>query len=54
MCSAHQHANREPSVRTLRSVIDVGRQAIAARDRLYLTSHLPTLIVWADVTASSR
>ena len=39
-------ANRDPFVRTLRSVIDVRGQAITARDRLYLTSHLPTLIVW--------
>ena len=39
-------ANRDPFLRTLRSVIDVGGQAISAHDRLYLTSHLPTLIVW--------
>ena len=41
-------ANRGPFVRTLRSVIDVGGQAISAHDRLYLSSHLPTLIVWGD------
>jgi pimeloyl-ACP methyl ester carboxylesterase len=39
-------ANRSPFQRTLRSVIDVGGQAISAHDRLYLTSNLPTLIVW--------
>ena len=39
-------ANRHPFVRTLRSVIDTGGQAISAHDRLYLASHLPTLIVW--------
>jgi pimeloyl-ACP methyl ester carboxylesterase len=39
-------ANRGPFVRTLRSVIDVRGQAIEAHDRLYLASHLPTLIVW--------
>jgi pimeloyl-ACP methyl ester carboxylesterase len=41
-----ERANRGPFVRTLRSVIDVGGQAINAHDRLYLASHLPTLIVW--------
>jgi pimeloyl-ACP methyl ester carboxylesterase len=41
-----QPANRGPFVRTLRSVIDVGGQAVGAHDRLYLTSDLPTLIVW--------
>jgi pimeloyl-ACP methyl ester carboxylesterase len=41
-----QPANRGPFVRTLRSVIDVGGQAVGANDRLYLTAHMPTLIVW--------
>jgi pimeloyl-ACP methyl ester carboxylesterase len=41
-------AKRGPFVATLRSVIDVGGQAITAHDRLYLTSHLPTLIVWGE------
>jgi pimeloyl-ACP methyl ester carboxylesterase len=31
---------------TLRAVIDLGGQAVSATDRLYLTSQLPTLIVW--------
>jgi pimeloyl-ACP methyl ester carboxylesterase len=39
-------ANRGPFVRTLRSVIDVGGQAVNAHDRLYLASHLPSLILW--------
>jgi pimeloyl-ACP methyl ester carboxylesterase len=39
-------ANRGPFVRTLRSVMDVGGQAISAHDRLYLAAHLPTLVVW--------
>jgi pimeloyl-ACP methyl ester carboxylesterase len=41
-------ANRHPFVRTLRSVIDVGGQAVSAHDRLYLSSRLPTLIVWGE------
>jgi pimeloyl-ACP methyl ester carboxylesterase len=41
-------ANRGPFLRTLRSVIDVGGQAVSAHDRLYLTAHLPTLIVWGE------
>jgi pimeloyl-ACP methyl ester carboxylesterase len=32
--------------RTLRSVIDLGGQTVAANDRLYLAANLPTLIVW--------
>lgn len=32
--------------RTLRAVIDPGGQAVGAADRLYLASHVPTLIVW--------
>jgi pimeloyl-ACP methyl ester carboxylesterase len=40
--------NRSAFVRTMRSVIDPGGQTVNARDRLYLASHLPTLIVWGD------
>ena len=32
--------------RTLRAVIDPGGQTVSAADRLYLASHVPTLIVW--------
>jgi len=35
-------------VRTIRSVIDPGGQSVSAVDRLYLTEHMPTLIVWGD------
>jgi pimeloyl-ACP methyl ester carboxylesterase len=38
--------NRRAFVRTLRSVIDLSGQAVSANDRLYLSSWLPTLIVW--------
>jgi pimeloyl-ACP methyl ester carboxylesterase len=31
---------------TLRAVIDPGGQTVSATDRLYLASHVPTLIVW--------
>jgi pimeloyl-ACP methyl ester carboxylesterase len=40
--------NRHAFVRTLRAVIDIGGQSVSAEDRLYLTSALPTLIVWGD------
>jgi pimeloyl-ACP methyl ester carboxylesterase len=35
-------------LRTLRSVIEPGGQAVSANDRLYLASAMPTLIVWGD------
>jgi len=37
---------RQAFFRTLHSVVDVGGQAVSAADRLYLASHVPTLIVW--------
>ena len=37
---------RRAFFRTLHSVIDLGGQAVSATDRLYLTSHVPTLILW--------
>ena len=40
--------SRHAFVRTLRSVIDPGGQSVSAVDRLYLTAHMPTLIVWGD------
>ncbi|MCB1248006.1 MAG: alpha/beta fold hydrolase [Acidimicrobiales bacterium] len=40
--------NRHAFLRTLRSVIDPGGQAISARDRLYLAAAMPTLIIWGD------
>lgn len=33
---------------TVRSVIDPSGQRVSARDRLYLTSDIPSLIVWGD------
>ena len=42
-------ATREAQIaffRTLRAVVDVGGQTVAASDRLYLAAHVPTLIVW--------
>jgi pimeloyl-ACP methyl ester carboxylesterase len=42
---------RRAFFRTLHAVIDLGGQAVSATDRLYLASHVPTLIVWgADDT----
>jgi len=40
--------SRRAFVRTIRSVIDPGGQSVSAADRLYLTAHMPTLIVWGD------
>ena len=37
---------RRAFFRTLHAVIDPGGQSVSARDRLYLASHVPTLIVW--------
>jgi pimeloyl-ACP methyl ester carboxylesterase len=33
---------------TMRTVIDAGGQRAVATDRLYLASHMPTLIVWGE------
>ena len=38
--------NRHAFVRTLRSVIDMSGQTVSAHDRLYLSSQVPTLILW--------
>ena len=35
-------------VHTVRSVIDPLGQRVSARDRLYLTAEVPTLIIWGD------
>lgn len=40
--------NRKAFVRTIRTVIEPGGQIVSALDRLYLASHLPTLIVWGS------
>lgn len=39
---------RAAFIHTLRTVVDVGGQRVSARDRLYLASGVPTLIVWGD------
>lgn len=39
---------RTAFIRTLRSVVDAGGQRVAATDRLYLASALPTMIVWGE------
>jgi len=39
---------RAAFLRTLRAVVDMGGQAVSAHDRLYLSSLLPTLIVWGE------
>ena len=40
--------NRRAFIRTLRAVVDPGGQVVSAKDRLYLTVGMPTLIVWGD------
>src|SRR4051812_11473784 len=39
---------RQAFLHTLRSVIDVRGQRVSARDRLYLLSGFPTMIVWGE------
>jgi pimeloyl-ACP methyl ester carboxylesterase len=39
---------RRAFLRTLRSVVDAGGQAVSARDRLYLTAAMPTMIMWGE------
>jgi pimeloyl-ACP methyl ester carboxylesterase len=41
-------AGLQAFVHTVRSVIDVSGQRVSARDRLYLASRVPTLIVWGE------
>jgi pimeloyl-ACP methyl ester carboxylesterase len=41
-------ACREAFVHTLRAVVEPGGQRVCAADRLYLTAHMPTLVVWGD------
>lgn len=41
-------STRTAFLHTLRSVIDPAGQRVSARDRLYLASTLPTLIIWGD------
>lgn len=44
--SLTEPGNRPSFMRTLRSVVDPAGQAVSATDRLYLTSRVPTLIIW--------
>ena len=46
LASLTESANRDAFVRTVRAVIDPGGQSVSARDRLYLTAKVPTLIMW--------
>ena len=39
---------RRAFVHTARSVIDPGGQRVDARDRLYLSAEVPTLLIWGD------
>jgi pimeloyl-ACP methyl ester carboxylesterase len=40
--------NRQAFIRTMRAVVDPGGQSVNAISRLYLATHIPTLIVWGD------
>ena len=46
--SLGDHETRAAFLHTLRAVIDAGGQRVSARDRLYLTQDMPTMIVWGD------
>lgn len=46
--SLSEGENRQAFLRTLRSVVDASGQTVSARDRLYLTEAVPTLIIWGD------
>jgi pimeloyl-ACP methyl ester carboxylesterase len=41
-------STRSAFLRTLRSVVDLRGQAVASRDRLYLTESVPLMLVWGD------
>jgi pimeloyl-ACP methyl ester carboxylesterase len=41
-------AGQQAFVHTVRSVIDISGQRVSARDRLYLASAVPTMIVWGE------
>jgi pimeloyl-ACP methyl ester carboxylesterase len=43
-----RHGAREAFLQTLRAVIDIRGQRVSARDRLYLLTGFPTMIVWGD------
>lgn len=46
--SLAEASSRRAFFRTLRAVVDSGGQSVSAHDRLYLTTGLPTLIVWGE------
>ncbi len=39
---------RRAFIQTVRGIIDMGGQRVSAHDKLYLTSGLPTLIIWGQ------
>jgi pimeloyl-ACP methyl ester carboxylesterase len=39
---------RQAFIHTVRGIVDPGGQRVSARDRLYLASGVPTLIVWGE------
>lgn len=43
-----ERAARRAFVETLRAVVNVHGQRVSARDRLYLATELPTLVVWGE------
>ncbi|MGZ4104876.1 MAG: alpha/beta fold hydrolase [Actinomycetota bacterium] len=46
--SLSDRESRTAFMHTLRSVIDIAGQRVSARDRLYLTHEMPTMIVWGE------
>ena len=45
---------RRAFVHTARSVIDPRGQRVDARDLLYLSEEVPTMLIWGEATGSSR
>jgi len=46
--SLNDASARAAFLHSLRAVIEPGGQRVSGHDRLYLASHLPTLLVWGD------
>jgi pimeloyl-ACP methyl ester carboxylesterase len=46
--SLSERPTRQAFLRTLRSVVDYRGQVVSAVNRLYLSSDLPTLLIWGD------
>jgi pimeloyl-ACP methyl ester carboxylesterase len=48
VASLSDRGARQAFVHTMRAVLDPGGQRVSATDRLYLTSMMPSLVMWGD------